>query len=407
MTEAPLDELFSRWKAALDAGTFVRAVVSGPTKTSATSVEKLLVRSVDLRGQCLLAITSRRQRQDEVKNYPPADGLSLLRQSLMSEYRNALVCTTEADWQWTGTATAEGSGQLIRHKPSQSAAPSRSHDHAKRSLLDARAKDWLQALDVVDREGRIKASRADKHRQIHRYLEVLNPLISGIVGKPETPLRIVDMGSGKGYLTFAVWHWFHRIAERPATVVGIEAREELVKSGNEVATQIGASGLEFRCGTIQDCAVETWDILIALHACNRATDEAILKGVAARAQLILLSPCCHQELRPQLQDPAVLAPLMSHGILKERMAEWLTDGLRALYLEAAGYRTQVFEFVEAGHTPKNLMISATRSALEERSGSAVARNQIQELKRFFGLVHHPLDSLLAANTPTPSRGVRC
>ena len=114
-----------------------------------------------------------------------------------------------------------------------------------------------------------------------------------------------------------------------------------------MAKRIGAEGLEFRAGTIESCLAEPWDILIALHACNRATDDAILKGVAAGAQLILLSPCCHQELRPQLRDPAVLAPLMSHGILKERLAEWLTDGLRALYLEAAGYRSQVFEFIDA------------------------------------------------------------
>lgn len=402
MIEAPLDELFSRWRAALDAGTFVRAVLSGP-KASETSIQKFLVRCVDLRGQSLIAVTSRRQRQDEVKNYRVDEGLSLLRGMLQHDYRNALVCTTEGDWQWTGTATADGSGQLIRHKPSQTSAPSRTHDHTKRSLLDARANDWLEALGVVDREGRIKPSRADKHRQIHRYLEVLNPLVQGIAAKPESSLRIVDMGAGKGYLTFAVWHWFHRIAQRPAKVVGIEAREDLVKSGNEVATRIGAQGLEFRCGSIESCAVEPWDILIALHACNRATDEAILKGVESGTQLILLSPCCHQELRPQIHDPAVLAPLMSHGILKERMAEWLTDGLRALYLEAAGYRTQVFEFVEAGHTPKNLMISATRFASDERSRSELARDQIQELKRFFGLVHHPLDSLLAACRTFPQR----
>jgi hypothetical protein len=135
-------------------------------------------------------------------------------------------------------------------------------------------------------------------------------------------------------------------------------------------------------------------VLIALHACNRATDEAILKGVGAEAQLILLSPCCHQELRPQLKDPSVLVPLMAHGIMKERLAEWLTDGLRALYLEAAGYQTQVFEFIEAGHTPKNLMISATRVTTSIGSRSRAAQDQIRELKRFFGLQEHPLDTLL-------------
>ena len=191
-----------------------------------------------------------------------------------------------------------------------------------------------------------------------------------------------------------MWHWFHRLAQRPVQVVGVEARPELVQSGNEVVARIGAEGLRFRCGTIEGYESEPLDVLIALHACNRATDEAILKGVAAGARLLLLAPCCHQELRPQIQDPTVFAPLMAHGILKERMSEWLTDGLRALYLEAAGYSTQVFEFIEAGHTPKNLMITATRLAVPSGEGRALARSQIVQLKSFFRLDQHPLDPLL-------------
>ena len=325
MAQASLDDLFVRWRAALDGGTFVRAVISGP-KDAAQPIEKLLVRCVELKGEVRLAVTSRRKRQDEVKNYPSEAGLSLLREALVRDYRSALLCTTEADWQWTSAAAAENSGQLIRHQASQVEAPSRRHDRQKPTLLDEGARDWLEALGVLGRDGQVRASLADKHRQIHHYLEILNPLVSGLVSRDDAPLRIVDMGAGKGYLTFAVWHWFHRVARRRATVVGIEAREELVASGNQLVRRIGADGLGFRCGSIENCAVETWDILIALHACNRATDEAILKGVAGEAQLILLSPCCHQELRPQLGHPTVLAPLMSHGILKERLAEWLTDG---------------------------------------------------------------------------------
>lgn len=393
MTPSSLDTLFTHWRAAQQAGTFVRAVLSGP-RAADHPVSRLLVRLVQIRGELCWAVTTRFERRDEVKNHPLEAGLIWLRDALSTTYRNALLCTATNDWQWIG-GTGQG-GQLIKHRASEAVVPSREHDHAKHSLLDVRARDWLQALDILDTEGRVKASRADKHRQIHRYLEVLNPLLTALLPEsdPATPVRVADMGCGKGYLTFAVWHWFQRISDRPVHVLGIEAREDLVAQCNSIAQAMGAQGLEFRCGTIQESTLPNLDVLIALHACNRATDEAILRGVAANVRLVVVAPCCHQELRPMVKDPEVLAPLLAHGILKERLSEWLTDGLRALYLEAAGYRTQVFEFIEAGHTPKNLMISAGRSRHLDEARRSAAREQIRSLKHFFGLNQHPLDSLL-------------
>jgi hypothetical protein len=175
-------------------------------------------------------------------------------------------------------------------------------------------------------------------------------------------------------------------------VTGVEARADLVEKTKACAQAIGADRLRFVAGEIGTVSLPRLDGLIALHACNTATDDAIRRGITAGARLIVVSPCCHQELRPQLGRPEPLAPLLAHGILAERMSEWVTDGLRALHLEAAGYATKVIEFVATEHTPRNLLIAGIRrkedSARQER-----ARAQIRELKRYFGITHQALDAL--------------
>jgi hypothetical protein len=200
------------------------------------------------------------------------------------------------------------------------------------------------------------------------------------------------MGCGKGYLTFALWHLFARVWKRPVTVIGVEVREELVDSANALAQQIGAEGLEFTAGTIESATLPNVDALIALHACNTATDDAIRRGIELGAKLIIVAPCCHKEVRPQLGRPAPLAAVLEHGLMAERMAEWATDGLRALFLEWAGYRAKLIEFVSTEHTPKNLMIAAVRDG--KPFASTAARARIGQFKEFFGIQHHALDPLL-------------
>ena len=200
------------------------------------------------------------------------------------------------------------------------------------------------------------------------------------------------MGCGKGYLTFGAWHLLRRRWRVPSKVVGVETRPELVRTISQLARKIDAPGLEFIAGNIASVELPRVDALIALHACNTATDDAICRGIEFGAKLIVVAPCCHQEIRPQLGKPAPLAAVLEHGIMAERMAEWATDGLRALFLEWAGYRTKIIEFIGSEHTPKNLMLAAIRE--REPFTNAAARERIIELKKFFGIEHHALDSLL-------------
>jgi len=202
------------------------------------------------------------------------------------------------------------------------------------------------------------------------------------------------MGCGKGYLTFGLWHLMHRVWKQPVRVTGVESRADLVATTNKLARHIRAEGLEFISGSIASAKLTRVDALIALHACNTATDDAIKRGIELGAKLVVVAPCCHKEVRPQLGKPEPLAPVLRHGLMEERMAEWVTDGLRALFLEWAGYRTKVMEFVGSEHTPKNLMIAAVRE--REPFADNSARRRIEELKVFFGIEHHALDSLLVA-----------
>jgi hypothetical protein len=201
------------------------------------------------------------------------------------------------------------------------------------------------------------------------------------------------MGCGKGYLTFGAWHLLCRRWRMPARVIGVETRPGLVKDINQLARKIDAPGLEFIAGDIASAQLPKVDALIALHACNTATDDALRRGIELGAKLIVVAPCCHKELRPQLGKPAPFAPVLEHGIMAERMAEWVTDGLRALFLEWAGYRTKIIEFVSSEHTPKNLMLAAIREG--EPFTNETAREQIVELKKFLGIQHHALDGLIS------------
>lgn len=361
-----------------------------------------MARCIEIKGVPHLSLTLRSLTRDTTKNLPTAEGVEWVRQRIGREFCNALLSTTKNDWQLF--VPENGKARLVTHKPSVTEAPLRTHDKTKSTYLDASAGDWLRGLGIEDERGRVNPSMADKHRQIARYLEIVSHLAkecgwdgSGPDASQAAGPVLADMGCGKGYLTFGVWHLFRRVWNRPVEMIGVEARADLVAQTNALAQRIGADGLRFEQGTIQSVQLPKLDGLIALHACNTATDDAILRGVAAQAKLIVVAPCCHQEVRPQLGHPEPLAPILKHGLMEERLAEWLTDGLRALYLEWAGYRTKVIEFVSSEHTPKNLMLAAVR--VREPFSMPAQRERIIELQTFFGIRHHALDCLLKQPEP--------
>jgi len=398
----PAEQVCAKLAESLTKGTFARLVLSAPLARGDTP-RKILGRFIMLKGVPHLSLTLRHATRDVTKNLPVAAGAAWLREQLDHQFHSVLLCTTVRDWQFISNAA--GDARLIDHQPSAKKVPSREHDQQHAGMLDASARDWLQGLDVLDVAGKVRISMADKHRQINHYLEILSHLAkecgwmsrpvseSAETGNADEPgrrpaLQLADMGCGKGYLTFGIWHLFRRVWKQPVHVLGVDARADLVKATNKLAQQIGAQGLEFVSGTIESARLPPVDALIALHACDTATDDAIRRGIELGAKLIVVAPCCHKELRPQFGKPAPLGPVLRHGVMEERMAEWVTDGLRALFLEWAGYRTKVMEFVAGEHTPKNLMIAAVRHC--EGFTDPVARKRIEDLKAFFGVENHAL-----------------
>ena len=384
-----ISQFLDQLSESLRAGTFVRMSFSRPAK-SLDGVEKLLARCVDLKGEPHLSLTHRHANRDVTTNLSVTAAPQWAREQL-GRFRSALLCTIVRDWQLS--VSESGTSRLVPHKPSVTKPPARTHDQPRQGILDDSARDWLHALGVADPNGRVRAAMTDKYRQINRYLEILSHLVADCRWDKHPMVTLADMGCGKGYLTFGAWHLFRRVQKLNLRVIGAEARADLVKNANAIARSIGADDLEFIEATINAVELPRVDALVALHACDTATDQAILRGVTSGARLIVVAPCCHQEIRPQLGHPEPLSPVLRHGLMEERMAEWLTDGLRALFLEWAGYRTKVFEFISTEHTAKNLMISAVRQG--EPFASTTARERIERLKNFFGIQHQALDGLQA------------
>jgi hypothetical protein len=234
---------------------------------------------------------------------------------------------------------------------------------------------------------------AGKLRQIVRFVELLGHLMDAWRTDAEKPLQVADMGAGKGYLTFAMARAFE-MRGWDVDIVGVEAREELVEAGNALAKELGFARLRFVHGKIGEWTpANGLDVLVALHACDTATDDALFHGIKAGASLVLTSPCCHKEVRAQLSAPEFLSGILKHGILQERQAEIITDGIRALALEGCGYDARVFEFVDPEHSGKNLMLAATRKKKNAQLISFPS-DELRVVMREFGISRQRLVELL-------------
>jgi hypothetical protein len=365
-------------RAATGDGTLVKLTLGKPhVGTAEPSLKNIFARPVTLKSGPHLSLVWRHATRDITKNFPPAEALAQLEPLIGTTFLDAHLFTPA---QTAQLETGDDGRSHLRVK-SLSSAPAQAgetHDRAKAHLIPADA-PWLHALGVTDERGRPRNGMADKFRQIEKFAELLTHLLAEANLPDERELSVTDMGSGKGYLTFAT----AALLGPRARVRGIECRSELVKLCNRVARETNFSNLEFITGDITGATLAgRLDVLIALHACDTATDDALARGIAAGAALLVVAPCCQKELRPQLTAPAVLAPALRHGIFQERHTEFVTDAMRALLLEWSGYRTKVFEFISTDHTAKNVMIVAEKSSVPGDAGTA---NKIRAFAQFYGI----------------------
>jgi SAM-dependent methyltransferase len=376
--------------AATAAGSLVKLSLAKPTST-AGDLKSIDIRPILVKRVLKLSFTYHHTTNDVVKNFSPAESMGLIAMQLAEHFRAAKLMTTEADFQLNHVG---GNYQLKRSAPTQTKPPEMSHDRAKQRLIESSDKPYLHALGITDAKGVVLKTAQDKFRQINKYIEILEGLLKQLPAR-ET-LRIVDMGAGKGYLTFALYDYLTTTLKINAQVVGVEFRPALVGQCNDIAQASQFKGLRFVEGSIADYDCAGADVVIALHACDTATDDAIAKAVRAGAQLVVVAPCCHKQIRRAMKGEAEgLEFLMRFGTYTERMAEMVTDGLRAQLMELAGYRTNLFEFIGGEHTPKNVMIVATKLPVPLAAKDAEKlRGSIADEKKHFGIGAHYLEGLL-------------
>ena len=356
-----------------------------------SGLKQILVRRIVVKRANVLSFTYRYKTRDIFKNYPFAEGIRLIIALLSNDFKICTLRTTEleiiAEHNKKGTLT-------IRKSSLQLEKPSLDHNKEKKRLITAEGKTYLQELGITDNEGVVFKKAQDKYRQINRYIEILSSLIAEI---PSGQINsVVDMGSGKGYLTFALYDYLHSVLKLDVSVTGVEYRQDLVDLCNGISKRSEFAGLGFVQGTIEAFAVDKIDLLIALHACDTATDEAIYKGIKADARLIVVAPCCHKQIRKEMESQKVkndFSFVTKHGIFLERHAEMVTDGLRALILEYFGYKTKVFEFISDIHTPKNVLIVGIKGKITKEKKEEIF-GRIVAAKAYFGITSHHLETLL-------------
>lgn len=385
----------------------IKLVLAKP-RAAAGDLLKLSARVIVLRGEPCLSLVYHHKTRDITKNPAIAEGLAGVRE-LLSEtgaFSHGHLFTTEGEWQLMISKRGKiGLTHTAAAAPAEAPAAA-SHDRAKRRFLSLDA-PFLQDLGVTDERQRLVPAMARKWKQINKFVEVLDHALDEARFTPPltaqgtpSPVTVVDFGAGKGYLTFATHHHLTHTRGWQAEVSGVELREDLVTLCEAAARRRQLDGLHFVCGDVRSHVPARLDVMIALHACDTATDFALATGVKAGATIILSAPCCHKQIRPQMHLPEVLRPMLQHGIHLGQQAEMVTDSLRALLLEAHGYDTQVFEFVALEHTSKNKMILAIRRARprhDEAAHRAQVWAQVAQIKAFYGLQEHCLESLLPAD----------
>lgn len=390
----PLPEALAQVRSAvLDDATLVRAVGSGRRRGSEPPWRRVELRYVDLKAGRRLQVTTYDQRQAHTRNLEPgADAEAGLEDLLAQPFGNWHVDTVGATVQVR--VTKKGDALVHRKALVTATDPERGHDRAKQRMLDP-GDPVLHVIGIADHQGRIKPSRQAKYRQIEAFVRSLDEALDSAQragALPEVseqlPLRVVDLGCGNAYLTFAAYAYLTDVRRLPTRMVGIDVQPGSVERNNEHAQELGWDELTFVAGTIEDTEVATDpDVVLALHACDTATDDALARGVGWNAPVILAAPCCHHDLQTQLKSAATPTPyslMMQHGILRERFADVLTDTFRAALLREQGYRVEVIAFVESQHTPRNTLLRAIRTT---DRGSPASRSEYDELVDAWGV--HP------------------
>jgi len=384
-----IEQFIDKTNEAIAENTLHKIIISNP-KNKKDDLKKITIRPIDIKQELMLTFLYTHKTKDITKNYNIDVGLKQISE-LFDTFSDAVLFSSKENVELK-ILNKKTLFKLL--EPTITSAPSLSHNRKKERLIEPENNIYLKELKVVSPDNKIIHSRYDKFRQINKFIEIIDNLVSNT--HFDQPISIIDMGSGKGYLTFAVYDYLCNSKKLKVHIKGVEAREELVSLCNNIAQKASFENLKFEQGYIGNYEIKDVDVLIALHACDTATDEAIFKGISNNAKLIICAPCCHKQIRKQLTINNKATGILKHGILAERHAELVTDEIRSLILEYFGYNTKVFEFIAHEHTAKNIMITAEKSELEFDKQAIL--EEINAIKSLYGIKQHFLEKLLDINS---------
>ena len=363
-----------------------RITISGPRGDS--EVSKVRIRPVEIKGKLLFQCQETVGTKEFHKNMTKDDVITRIRDWMNGTFKQMQL---ESDTCTASVLVSKKGTMTIKKKPHMKGTGkpvNLAHNRKKRYILEEGVKvPFLQDLGVMTQDGKIVHTRFDKFRQINRFLEFIEDILPQLDRGRE--LTILDFGCGKSYLTFAMYCYLHELKKYDIRIIGLDLKSEVIRHCNELAEKYRYEKLQFLEGDIADYeGVNRVDMVVTLHACNTATDYALAKAVGWNAKVILSVPCCQHEINEQFEageTPEVLATVMEYGLLRERFAALVTDGLRAKYLESEGYETQVLEFIDMEHTPKNILLRAVRRGKTDGVIEAESRKKLEECEAFLNI----------------------
>ena len=390
MNNKPIEIFFNQLSTFIENKELIKLILSNK-KDKSSDLKNITVTIVKLKSGYRLNFVFRHNTNDITKNYDFEEGQELIKELFNEKFYNTDILSNGENLSLV--TTSKGKVRLKRSAPTLQPMTTFNHDRVKDRPIKTNKNIYLRELGIINADWEVRHEMGDKYRQINRYIELLSPYFKEFELKDN--FHVVDMGSGKGYLTFALFDYLTNNQSKSVQITGIEFRDELVKLCNSIALKADFKNLKFIKGTIEKAEFENIDVLIALHACDTATDEAIYRGITADASLIVVAPCCHKQIRKEFNVTNELGYVVNHGILKERQAEIITDSLRALIMESRGYKTKVFEFISTEHTPKNLMIVGRKIKSGMVNKKSIMEN-ISAIKNLYGIKKHYLETLFEA-----------
>ena len=353
----------------------IYAVFATPLNKAENKFKKITVKPISSNDKIIYQLEKFTDKQAFHENINESDIVSRMME-LANQYKNANIFTVDADYQVL--VSKKGSMRIVKLSPTKTMSIG-THNKVKKYIIPENEPcDFLIELGVMNKDGKVLAKKYDKFKQINKFLEIVDDAVEKTDLKSD--YKIIDFGCGKAYLTFALYYYFYKIKKVNVQIVGLDLKTEVINFCNDVAEKLNYTYLKFENGDIKDYNTNLEiDMVVTLHACDNATDAALVKAIKWNTDIILSVPCCQHEFFDKIENNN-LEPMLKHGLIKERLSSLVTDSLRSLFLETKGYKVQLVEFVDMEHTPKNILIRAVKSKVREE-----AIKEYKDFKKFWNL----------------------